>query len=59
MERYYSIGQSPQRVVAPTEEEQEEEGVSTKIPCKFLLCLMFYTCRTNLNLLVFSAPITQ
>jgi hypothetical protein len=25
MERYYSIGQNPQRVVAPTEEGEEEE----------------------------------
>jgi K+/H+ antiporter YhaU regulatory subunit KhtT len=26
MEMYFSTGQSPQRAVAPTEEEEEEEG---------------------------------
>jgi hypothetical protein len=31
MERYFSTGQSPQRAVAPTEEE-EEEKVFTALP---------------------------
>jgi hypothetical protein len=31
MERYFSTGQSPQRAVAPTKEEEEEEKVCTKL----------------------------
>jgi hypothetical protein len=31
MERYCSTGQSPQRAVAPTEEEEEEEAIVKRI----------------------------
>jgi len=36
MERYCSTGQSPQRAVAPTEEEEEESTRMSYVP--FFLC---------------------